>query len=253
MIFIPSHLKYHIEDIKKILTSSTKSPFDLWQKVSTLSVLPLQKNSLPSRPLSSRKLLPSTSLLISAMEEVPEDRFQEQGLVALFRERDLVWMDEPLWILGKNWKWEKWKTAKKKLWWKGVISYHYTVNYRHYHYPTCYYSWYSTPKPKPANQPKKAPTQQRQSTKPAETVMEGENMKDAIFASVSTSPQPQYIMASSLLPTPVVHDEETLKKKVWHVAERGMTSSFVVCRRNCVRLPLSRKSGIFWMKSKLWK
>ena len=75
-------------------------------------------------------------------------------------------------------------------------------------------SWCSTPKPKPANQPKKASVQQRPTNKPAETVMEGENMKDAIFASVGTSPQPQYILASSLLPTPVVHDEETLKKKV---------------------------------------
>ena len=75
-------------------------------------------------------------------------------------------------------------------------------------------SCHSTPKPKPANQPKKTPAQQRQTNKPAETVMEGENMKDAIFASINTSPQPQYIMASSLLPTPVVHDEEALKKKV---------------------------------------
>lgn len=68
--------------------------------------------------------------------------------------------------------------------------------------------------PKPANQPKKASTPQRQLNRPAETVMEGENMKDAIFASVGAAPQPQYILASSLLPTPIVHDEETLTKKV---------------------------------------
>ena len=89
-VIFHAHHQYHIKDIRKILTSSMKSPFDLSRKAFTLSVHLPQKNSSPSRPLSSRKLPPNMFLLISAMEVVVVDPFRERVLVGLFRERDLA-------------------------------------------------------------------------------------------------------------------------------------------------------------------
>ena len=223
-----------------------KSPFDLSPKASTLSAHLLRKNSSPSRPLSSRKLLPNMFLLISAMEVVAVDPFQELVLADLSRERGHAWMDERLWILGKDLKAEqneKWERKRKKSDWWDYIK---LIKLIIFDIARRNQSLQINPK-----RLLHSNVQQTNLLKPwwrAKTWRTPSSPLWAHLLSLSTFWHRAYFLRRWY----------TMRKR-WRkrydrlLMRKDSLLSFVVCRRNCVRLPLSRKSGIFWTKNRHWK